>query len=274
MAIKLIALDLDGTLLSENKTVSEGNKAALKAAHHRGVKVVITTGRPLAAVVPILEELDLMHANEYSLTFNGGLVQNNAGEELDRIGFTLADIAAIRKVTKQLGLPLDVIQDGTAFLLPSAVETLYPSLGLLDYIPTADADLPQDVLFNKAVSACEQSFLDEQIAKLPAELYDRFEIFKSRPFLLEWSPKGVHKAAGLEKLIAHLGIEQSEVMACGDAENDQSMIEWAGLGVCMGNGSPAIKAIADVVTPMTNEEDAVAWAVEKYVLSEEANGTI
>ena len=68
-----------------------------------------------------------------------------------------------------------------------------------------------------------------------SELFDQYEIFKSREMLLEWSPKNVHKATGLAKLISHLGIDQSQVMACGDEANDLSMIEWAGLGVAMQN---------------------------------------
>ena len=83
--------------------------------------------------------------------------------------------------------------------------------------------------------------------------------FKSRELLLEWSPKNVHKATGLSKLIEHLGIDRSQVMACGDEANDLSMIEWAGLGVAMQNAVPAVKAVANVVTPMTNDEEAVAW---------------
>ena len=86
--------------------------------------------------------------------------------------------------------------------------------------------------------------------------------------MLEWSPKNVHKATGLSKLIEHLGIDQSQVMACGDEANDLSMIEWAGLGVAMQNAVPEVKAVANVVTPMTNDEEAVAWAIEKYVLKE------
>lgn len=274
MSIKLIALDLDGTLLNEEKTISAGNKAALKKAHDMGVKIVITTGRPLAAIEHILEELGLDNENEYSLTFNGGLVQNNAGQILDQIGFTLRDIMDIRQVTNELGLPLDTIHGGNAYLLPSARESLYPTLGLLTYIPTPDKDLPKDAIFNKAVSACDTEYLDGQIPNIPAEFYDRFEIFKSRSMLLEWSPKGVHKASGLEKLIAHLGLTRDQVMACGDEENDLTMIEWAGIGVAMGNASDHIQSVADVVAPMTNNEDAVAWAIEKYVISEEANGTI
>ncbi|MGZ7230719.1 HAD-IIB family hydrolase, partial [Streptococcus pyogenes] len=86
MSIKLIALDLDGTLLNGKKEISESNKKALQEARQQGVKVVITTGRPLPAVEAFLRELDLMHPDEYSITFNGGLVQTNDGGILDHIG--------------------------------------------------------------------------------------------------------------------------------------------------------------------------------------------
>lgn len=270
MSIKLIALDLDGTLLNGKKEISEANKEALRLAREKGVKVVITTGRPLPAVEAILTELGLMQADEYSITFNGGLVQKNDGSILDQTGFGLEAVQSIYKVTQELGLPLDIVRGGDVYVLPAAVESLYPTCNaLLNYLPTAYEDLPQGVEFNKAITACEPGLLDAMIQKIPEQLLSQFEVFKSREILLEWCPKGVHKAEGLTKLIAHLGIDRSEVMTCGDEDNDFSMIEWAGLGVCMANGSDKVKAVANVVTPMTNEEDAVAWAVQKYVLDEE-----
>ena len=77
-----------------------------------------------------------------------------------------------------------------------------------------------------------------------------------------------NKATGLAKLISHLESTKAQVMACGDEANDLSMIEWAGLGVAMQNAVPEVKAVANVVTPMTNDEEAVAWAIEEYVLKE------
>lgn len=270
MSIKLIALDLDGTLLNAKKEISAANKEALRLAREKGVKIVITTGRPLPAVESFLTELDLMHSDEYSITFNGGLVQKNDGSILDQTGFGIEAVQSIYAVTQDLGLPLDIVRGGDVYLLPSAVETLYPSCNaLLNFMPTAYEELPQGVEFNKAITAYDAEVLDRLIPKIPENLYEQFEIFKSRDILLEWSPKGVHKAEGLSKLITHLGMDQSEVMTCGDEDNDFSMIEWAGLGVCMANGSEKVKAVANVVTPMTNEEDAVAWAVQKYVLDEE-----
>ena len=269
MSIKLIALDLDGTLLNAKKEISRANKEALQAAREQGVKVVITTGRPLPAVEPFLKELDLMREDEYSITFNGGLVQTNDGGILDEIGFGIDAVESIYQTTQALGLPLDVVHGGDVYVLPASVDSLYPTCNaLLNYIPTSFEDLPRHMEFNKAVSACEVDFLDQQIPKIPEDLHAQFEIFKSREILLEWSPKGVHKAEGLAQLLGHLGIEQAEVMACGDEENDLSMIDCSGLGVCMANGADAVNELANVFTPITNEEDAVAWAIHKYVLGE------
>lgn len=270
MAIKLIALDLDGTLLTSDKRISEANKKALQAARDRGVYVVLTTGRPLQAIGTFLEELDLLGEGQYSITFNGGLVQENTGRVLDKIGFTINEVRAIRQVTNQLDLPLDILHGGDVYSLPAVHDSLYLTANpLLNKIEISDADLPEDFVYNKAVSAVAADFLDGQIPKIPRELYDRFEIFKSRDMLLEWSPKGVHKANGLAKLIGHLGIDQSEVMACGDEGNDLSMIEWAGLGVAMANATDEIKSAANLVLPKTNDEDGIAWAVEHYVVNED-----
>lgn len=267
--IKLIAIDLDGTLLTSDKTISDRNKQFLKMAREKGVYIVLTTGRPLKAIHSFLEELDLLGEHHYSITFNGGLVQENTGRVLAKTGFGIEDVRQIRQVTNRLGLPLDVLHEGTVYSLPSDRESLYITCNpALTKLAVADEDLPTDFVYNKAVSATSADFLDKQIPSIPSELYERFEIFKSRDILLEWSPKGVHKANGLEKLIACLGIQQSEVMACGDESNDLSMIEWAGLGIAMKNAVDEVKAAADVVLPKTNDEDGIAWAIERYVVSE------
>lgn len=270
MTIKLIALDLDGTLLSSDKTISQKNKAALAAARAKGIYVVLTTGRPLPAIEPFLQELDLLGQGQYSITFNGGLVQENTGRILEKTGFDKADIQKIRQVTEQHALPLDLVQDKTVYVLDSKRESLYPTCNpLLDFLPTDFDSLPADMVVNKAVTATDPAYLDAQIAGFPEKLYEEFEVFKSRDILLEFSPKGVHKASGLAKLITHLGIERQEVMACGDEGNDASMIEWAGLGLAMANATSEIKELADAVLPVTNDQDAIAWAIEHYIMNGE-----
>ena len=268
--IKLIALDLDGTLLTTDKKLTERTKATLKAARDQGVKVVLTTGRPLKAMDFFLKELGTDgHDDEYTITFNGGLVQKNTGEILDKTVFSIDDVSRIYEETEKLNIPLDAISEGIVYQIQSDQESLYAQFNpALTFIPTAFEDLSSQMTYNKCVTAFAQEPLDAAIANISSDLFNNYEIFKSRDMLLEWSPKNVHKATGLAKLIDHLGIDQSQVMACGDEANDLSMIEWAGLGVAMQNAVPEVKEVANVVTPMTNDEEAVAWAIEKYVLKE------
>ena len=268
--IKLIALDLDGTLLTTDKKLTERTKSMLKAAREQGVKVVLTTGRPLKAMDFFLKELGTDgHEDEYTITFNGGLVQKNTGEILDKTVFSIDDVSRIYEETEKLNIPLDAISEGIVYQIQSDQESLYAQFNpALTFVPTAFEDLSSQITYNKCVTAFPQELLDAAIQKISPELFDKYEIFKSRELLLEWSPKNVHKATGLAKLIEHLGIDRSQVMACGDEANDLSMIEWAGLGVAMQNAVPEVKAVANVVTPMTNDEEAVAWAIEKYVLKE------
>lgn len=268
--IALIALDLDGTLLNSEKKISTRNRVALAAARAQGIKVVLTTGRPLKAMDFLLEELGTAGLKEeYTITFNGGLVQRNNGEILSKVVFTKEDVERIHDETARLGLPLDAISEGTVYEIHADRKSLYSRYNpYLNFIEVDANDLPDTMSYNKCVTAFDQEFLDSDIAQIKPELFQNYEIFKSRDMLLEWCPKDVHKARGLAALATFLGFEADQVMACGDEANDLSMIQWAGLGVAMGNAVSEVKEVATLVAPMTNDQDAVAWAIENYVLKE------
>ncbi|MGX7205362.1 Cof-type HAD-IIB family hydrolase [Enterococcus pingfangensis] len=268
--IKLIAIDLDGTLLTDAKTISDTNKKILAEAKARGVKIVICTGRPLVAIKDYLAELNLLDANDYSITFNGGLIQTNTGEILGKSAMPLADVKDIYQLLTKLDLPMDVLSDALCFQFETATDhpSIYPRLNkALTFVPKAIDALEEDTLYNKVVAAIDAEYLDQQIALIPAEAYERYEIFKTRPNLLEFMPKGVTKAFGLSVLGKHLGIETHEMMALGDEANDLSMIDYAGMGVAMGNATDGVKVAANFITG-TNQADGVAYAIQKFVFDE------
>ncbi|MFS1663214.1 Cof-type HAD-IIB family hydrolase [Streptococcus sp. zg-JUN1979] len=270
--IKLIAIDLDGTLFNSHKKVTTANQNALAKARQKGVKVVITTGRPLKAIGNLLEELNLVSDEDYCITFNGGLVQKTTGDILDKSALSYQDLETIYAHLEPLGLPFDVLSDGIVYSLPSkGNHSLYPTANpMLTFVALERfEDIPRDVTYNKVVTVTEAAFLDQQLTKLEAEIFEQYEAFKSRDIIFEIMPKGVHKASGLAQLCQHLAYDSNQVMAIGDEENDISMIEWAGLGVAMANATDKVKQIADQVTTKTNEASGVAEAIEKYVLSEE-----
>ena len=184
--IKVIALDLDGTLLNSEKKISPRNLAAIRAAQEKGVKVVLTTGRPLKAMDFLLQEIGTAGlSDEFTITFNGGLVQKNTGEIIAKTVFSRDDVLRIYEETEALGLPLDAISEGDVYTLASDQESLYPLYNpYLNFIPVSIEDLSSQISYNKCVTAFHQDYLDSAIPKISPELGDRFEFFISRDMLL------------------------------------------------------------------------------------------
>lgn len=265
--IKLVAIDLDGTLLRDNKTISKRNKKVLAEAKQRGVKIVICTGRPLSAIEHILWDLHLFDNEDYSITFNGGLVQRNqSGEILGKISFSFAEVNRLVEIVQNHNLPIDILSDDTVLQLSSEEKSWYEQANpYLTFLKVTTEELKEYSIFNKAVSAFIPERIDCELNNLKKELGLDFELVKSRDMLLEFLPKGVSKAYGLKILTKKLKLTFAEVMAIGDEENDLSMIKVAGLGVAMANAVQKIKNLADVVTA-SNVEDGVAQVIEEYVL--------
>ncbi|WNZ87836.1 Cof-type HAD-IIB family hydrolase [Streptococcus iniae] len=271
--IKLLALDLDGTLFNKEKIVSDANKEAIFVAKELGIKVVITTGRPLLAIGNLLDELGLLDDDDYCITFNGGLVQRNTGEILDKSSLSLEEVSYLHQQLQLLQLPTDILSDGKVYSIPSPDgrrSEYYLASPLLDFVEIADFDqLPKGIVYNKIVTVTDADFLDEALAGAKEDAFENFEAFKSRDIIFEVMPKGVHKAFGLQLLCKHLGFSAENVMAMGDEANDFTMLEWAGLGVAMANAVADAKQIADKVTRLTNDQSGVAEAIQKYILNEE-----
>lgn len=270
--IKILALDLDGTLFTTEKTVTDANKEALKAVRDKGVKVVITTGRPLKAIGNLLEELDLVNEEDYSITFNGGLVQKNTGLILDKSALALSDVKVIHQELDRIGLPTDILSEGTVYSIPSSDgchSQYYLANPLLSFIEIDSIeDLSKKIVYNKIVTVTDATYLDQQLAKANQDLFGNYESFKSRDIIFEVMPKGINKAFGLNLLCQHLGLEAKNVMAMGDEANDLSMFKWAGLGIAMANATSQAKKVADDVTTLTNDQSGVAQAIHKYILNE------
>jgi Cof subfamily protein (haloacid dehalogenase superfamily) len=205
-------------------------------------------------------------ASEYSITFNGGLVQRNNGEILSKKTFSYDDLVEIHEVLAQLDLPLDVISEGIAY--ETNPNSLYQSFSpFLDFFEGPFDMIPGILSLIRLSARLMRTFWTNKF-QIPVALKEKYEIFKSRDILLEIMPKGVVKSFGLDKLTTILGIDQTAVMAMGDEENDLAMLEWAGLGIAMKNATPEVKALADVVAPVTNDEHGVAWAIQTYILED------
>ena len=269
MAIKLITIDIDDTLVNTAKQVTPRVKAALQEATAQSVKVVLTTGRPLPGVQEYLDELGLNHQDDqYAITYNGGVVQTTNGEELGGKELAYSDYLRLREVADELG----------AYLQVETIDAAYTSAKEINYWASRENFLIKMPLIIKPVDEMDpndhyvkfmfigdEADIDSWRDALPTDVKEAYYIVKSTPQHLEFMHKDATKGSGLLTLAAKLGIDRSETMALGDQQNDVTMIEAAGLGVAMGNAAPEVKAVADVETT-TQNADGVGVAVEKWVL--------
>lgn len=270
MSIKLVAIDLDGTLLNSQREVSAQNKAAILKAKEQGVKVVLVTGRPLKGMLHILEECQLTEEGDIGLTYNGGLVQwTQTGETLSQITHDREDAIDVFKLSQDLDLPVNFIDLDTVYEppYPKGKPSQYSKhMKALPYKPVDMVDLPDPFPINKIVMCWHEDELDEKIKDIPSIYHERYTIMKSRDNLLEILPKSVDKGKGLIQLGELLDIGLDEMMAIGDQENDLAMVQTAGTGVAMANATDRVKEAAQVITK-SNDEHGVAYAIEQYVLN-------
>lgn len=269
---KLMALDMDGTLLTTDKKISARTEAAIKAAEAKGVKIVLASGRPLLGINRYLEELDLLKGEDYVLSFNGGLVQNTrTGEIVSKVSLKGSDLKYIYKISRELNINIHAFSAKDGLITPKNSQyTEHEAIlngidmNIKDFNEIDDDD---DII--KVMMIDPQEILDPAIEKLPNEIYKIYNVFKSAPFFLEFTHKEVDKGLGLKKLGEYLGIKREEIIACGDAGNDISMVKYAGLGVAMENAIPEVKEVANFITT-SNDEDGIAKVIEKFIL----NGSI
>ncbi|MGX6978432.1 Cof-type HAD-IIB family hydrolase [Vagococcus elongatus] len=270
--IKLVAIDLDGTLLNSQKQISEENKRVIQNAKDAGVKVVVCTGRPLMGVAPLLEELNLMDPGDYTVTLNGGLIQkNDTGEILSETIMTVQDVRTVYELTYNLQLSLNVVTAKKVFHVKPdvpAFPSYYQKLNSLLVFEDKHLETFDDRMkINKMVCASENvQHLTSQMGRIPERYHEQYNIIRSGQFLFEFVHKEVSKAAGLKHLGEILNIQTKEMMAIGDEENDLPMIRLVGTGVAMGNATDEVKSAATVTTK-SNDEDGVAYAIEKWVLN-------
>jgi len=266
---KLIALDLDGTLLNSQRTISPENQQAIAAARAKGVTVVLVSGRPTEGMLEHVNTLNMLSDDDYVLSYNASLVQSGKSKNtIHKAILTgkdakyIADIATefgvnVHAFTPQVGLITPIISQYTE--RESIVNGM--PITVFDFAELAD---DEDIL--KTMVVADSDKLTEFENQLSAELHARYTIMRSTPFFLEFLSKKSHKGIGVKALADHLNIAAKEVICMGDAGNDAHMLEYAGLGVAMDNATDEIKGLAQYITS-SNNEHGVAKVINKFVLN-------
>ncbi|ALC90781.1 hypothetical protein AM500_14030 [Bacillus sp. FJAT-18017] len=240
--IKLIALDMDGTLLNEVHKVSEANREAIRQAEAKGVKVVLSTGRSLATCKEYAVSLQL---SSYLVTVNGAEVWGPDGELVARNPVSIPLMKWMHDLSTEHKTKFWAISTNGVFR-----EKMPDDFDQREWLKFG-FDIPND-----EIRAAILALLKEK---------GELEVSNSSPTNIEVNSVGINKAAALNQVCDLLSIKMENVMAVGDSLNDILMIKEAGLGIAMGNAQDVVKEAADWVTA-PNTEDGVAKAIQKWVL--------
>lgn len=272
--IRMVGLDLDGTLLNSQKEISAYTKEVIRRANEQGCIVLVSTGRPLTAVPQYI--LDVV-GTKYALTTNGAVIHDMENGEVIWDNLLPVDqaVKAI-EIFEAYDVLVEVFIDGIGYTDAKALSHVkdYVALdSMVKYmletrIPTDDVKqtlIEKNIPIGKAHAIFRYPEQREEVMQKLWEAMD-VDLTNSSPRDLDVNKKGTNKGVGLLRLGELLGIAREEIMACGDGYNDLEMLTEVGLGVAMGNAEQALKDIADYITD-TNDNDGVAKAIEKFVLN-------
>ncbi|MDG0791643.1 Cof-type HAD-IIB family hydrolase [Cohnella ginsengisoli] len=262
---RLIAIDLDDTLLNDQLEVTEGTKNALAQAMSQGVHVTLATGRMFASAKQTAAQVGL---NVPLITYQGSLVRNLLDERT--LYERSVDLEAVRKLygfTRARKLHLQTYIDDKLYSFDDGDRlAAYAKQSNIPYIVEPELDALPAGHHTKLIIIDEPALLDEIAPELHALLGPGVHITKSKPHYLEFTHGEGTKGHALRFLAEHYGLTMDQTIAIGDSWNDREMIEAAGLGVAMANAVPALREIADYVTA-SNNEDGVKQVVEKFILN-------
>lgn len=267
--IKLIAIDMDGTLLDPSHEITPRVRASVIAAREQGIRIVLATGRPYSGVKPYLHQLGLDQGEHFCITSNGSVVQQAATGEI-WVESTLGqdEFRTFEAMARELGVHFHAISHGDMIttnrdISPHTVKDAY-----LTHTPLRIRDLDQlssDMRYQKLMFVDDPAVLDAAIARIPSAALDGYNYVKSADDYFEILNPEAGKGPALRLLAERLGVAPAQIMAIGDHENDLSMFRYVGMPVAMGNAIDAVKKVARHVT-RSNAHDGVAHAIESYAL--------
>lgn len=239
---KILAIDLDETLLTRDKEITEINKYWIQQARDKGVRIVIATGRAFPSMKQYYDELELKAP---MIVSNGSEIWDSERRILHKDPMRAQSIEALRKIV-------------------SEYDVNYWLYGGQTVIQREDwqSSMIQEK-WTQFILRDDRIVLLQEIKK-QAELIENIEVTQSSPRMVEFTNQGISKASGMQWLCNYLNLQMNQVMFIGDNFNDMRLIKKAGLGVAMGNAEDQVKAVADVVTD-TNEKDGVAKAIQQHL---------
>ena len=267
---KLVAVDLDGTLVTDDKRLTSKTVEVIKNASKKGVKVMISSARSFYRLEKFIDELGLRNEEQCTICFYGSMiVENTIGKVLYSKSLEAYEVKEIIELGKRLDVPMMLYAKEMNFVeeIPEIVAKNKNSRGINFYIGDfnkTDFGEEENQIYRIAFIDKPERILDIR-NKMPKEFFEKYEITSSVPEYIEFVKKGIKKSEAIKFIMEKYNIKQDEVIAIGDGENDIEMIKFAGLGIAMENAKDDVKKVADDVTT-SNNHDGVAKVIDKYIL--------
>lgn len=271
MKYKLLVLDVDGTLLNDEREISKRTLAALLKVQQMGVRIVLASGRPTYGLMPLAKTLELGNYGGFVLSYNGcQIIKAQNGEILFERRINPEMLPYLEKKARKNGLAIFTYHNDT--LITDSPDNEYiKNEALLNNLKIIKEDEFSTAIDFAPCKCMLVSDKEEALIELEQHWEKRLagtlDAFRSEPYFLEVVPCGVNKANTLGALLEHLEVTREEAIAVGDGVCDVTMLQLAGMGIAMGHSQDSVKVCADYVTA-SNEEDGVALAVEKLILAE------
>ena len=271
MKYKLLVLDVDGTLLNDEREISKRTLAALLKVQQMGVRIVLASGRPTYGLMPLAKTLELGNYGGFVLSYNGcQIIKAQNGEILFERRINPEMLPYLEKKARKNGFAIFTYHNDT--LITDSPDNEYiKNEALLNNLKIIKEDEFSTAIDFAPCKCMLVSDKEEALIELEQHWEKRLagtlDAFRSEPYFLEVVPCGVNKANTLGALLEHLEVTREEAIAVGDGVCDVTMLQLAGMGIAMGHSQDSVKVCADYVTA-SNEEDGVALAVEKLILAE------
>lgn len=269
MTIKLVAIDIDDTLLDPNQQITPLTKQAIVTALEQGVKIVLCSDLPLAGVKPYIQELGITGEQQYIITYNGSTIQNVAGNILQQHTLSSHDFEQLVHFCQQEKVHFNVLDE------QSNIYTLDHQINYYTLLQAAEIksgltvlkkkDLPINFHLIKGVLTGDVEQLNTIEPLLRQNFSHKYAITRSLPVMLEISHSLATKGRALRDLSKELNLSLDDVMAIGNGQNDYTMFQTAGTAVMMENGNNRMRLMVDYITS-DNAHDGVAKALNKFVL--------
>ena len=276
MSLKVIILDIDGTLVNSNGEMMPETKTTLIKAQEKGIKVILASGRPTSGIVDLGKELRMDEFNGLFVSYNGSkIIDFKTMETLFNQPLSVHEGKAVLEHMKQFDV-FPMVDKGDHMHTNDAFGTIKfkgEDFGIVKYEARGNKcllcehhDLAEflDYEVNKILVAGTPEYLQEHHEEMARPFKDTLSCMFTSVFYFEYTAKGIDKAAALDTVLAPMGYTVDEMIAFGDGMNDLSMLKYVGTGVAMENAVDEVKANAQFITA-SNDEEGIAKALYKYI---------